>query len=222
MATRAESDGCAAEAAAGRESEIVVALAPDDRSKEEALEFSVRLMLTDRYGVSSRDHALALYGDVRRFDYLVARQGDRVVGDFRIEPGVDLGRYVNLSAELVRYLRTATPSVADLGGHIDRPDRERLTIYEALWRELDRYARRRGVDLFYAQIRPFLLPRFHSLGFRACTTPFRVEEWRHEWQAITLRMDEAPTRWRDPAFRREWVETTGVDLDTSFFARTAT
>ncbi|MFG0317647.1 MAG: hypothetical protein ACF8XB_10255 [Planctomycetota bacterium JB042] len=200
---------------------VVASLARGAVAKREALEFSIRLMLTDRYGLDGRARAVDLYGDVDRFEYLVARQGGRIVGDFRVEPDVDLGRYDNLAPALVRHLETARPSVADLGGHIDRPDRERLAVYEVLWPELVRLARRRGIDLFYAQIRPFLLPRFQSLGFRACTAPFRVEGWTHHWRAISLRMDEAPARWGDPAFRRAWREEQGVDLDTSFFARTA-
>ncbi len=200
---------------------VVVSLARDDAAKREALEFSIRLMLTDRYGLDGRARAIELYGDVDRFEYLVARRGDRIVGDFRIEPDVDLGRYDNLFPTLVRHLQADRPSVADLGGHIDRPDRERLAVYEVLWPSLVRLARRRGIDLFYAQIRPFLLPRFQSLGFRAATAPFRVEGWSHDWRAITLRMDEAPARFGDPAFRRAWREEQGVDLDTAFFARTA-
>lgn len=104
------------------------------------------------------------YGDVGRFEYVVAcDEHGRTVGDLRLQRDPDVARYSNLVGPLREAVLTGA-RIADFGGHIDRPDGRKMEVYRPLWIYLVRVARELGIDVLYAQIRPFLERTFAAMA----------------------------------------------------------
>ena len=200
---------------------LEVSLCSTEAEKEEALEFGLRVKLSnEQYALKSEQAFRDEYHDApQRFEYIVARdeRTGELAGDFRLQFHFDpLAFADNLLPEFRAYCEGG-PHVVDIGGHIDRPANEKLEVFRGLWTHLTKLHCVTRFDSLYGQIRESYARRFVPLGHEVCTRPFPADAWEGEWLGVWVRFDGAPMKWRDEAFQRSWEKRTGHALNLDFW-----
>lgn len=159
---------------------------------------------------------LATYGRIERFDYFVAKEKGKIIGDFRFRrnyPVLEL--FSNLTPRF-RTARNKASEVVDFGGHIDRPRGKKSIVFNALFTCLVKAFMGKNT-LLYAQVREFLLHRFFEMGFERASSAFEAPGWGGEWHAVFLPLDLVLESWRLEEFREAHEKCTGKSISCEFW-----